>query len=122
MAAQTITKDELKQKLAAGEPVQVVNVLDPKYYDLGCIRGSVKIPVAELDRRAGELDKAKEVVTYCASTECNASRQGAEKLAALGFKVRAYEGGIKEWKEAGLPTESAESCASTGKSKSSCCG
>lgn len=122
MAVETITKEELKQKLISGEPVQVVNVLDPKHYDLGFIKGSRKIPVAELDSRAGELDKAKEVVTYCAGPECDASRKGAEKLAAQGFKVRAYEGGIKEWKAAGFPVESEESCASTGESKSSCCG
>lgn len=119
---QTITKEELKRRMDGGEAVQVVNVLDPKYYDLGFIRGSRKIPVAELERRAGELDKSKEVVTYCAGVECSASRQGAEKLAALGFKVQAYEGGIKEWKAAGFPTEGEGSCASTGKSKSSCCG
>lgn len=102
---QTISKEELKQKLDRNEPVQVVNVLDPKHYNLGIIPGSKKIPVSEIDARYRELDKTKEVITYCASTDCGASRQGAEKLAALGFNVRAYEGGIKEWKEAGLPTE-----------------
>lgn len=102
-SVQTITKDELSKALGT---VQVVNVLDPKHYELGLIQGSRKIPLADLDRRAGELDKAKEVVTYCASDQCSASKQAAEKLATQGFKVRAYEGGIKEWKEAGLPLES----------------
>lgn len=122
MSVQTITKEELKKKLDRGEPVQVVNVLDPEWYKLGIIRGSRKIPLDELTKRLGELDKAKEVVTYCANTQCTASSEAAKLLAAKGFKVRAYEGGIKEWTEAGLPTESEESCASTGKPKSSCCG
>jgi rhodanese-related sulfurtransferase len=108
VAFQTITKDELKGKMDRGEPVQIVNVLSPKSYLLGLIKGSLKIPVDELDQRSGELDRSKEVVTYCAGYQCTASREAAEKLAAKGFNVRAYEGGITEWKEAGLPLEPQE--------------
>jgi len=100
----TISQGELVQQITQGG-VQVVNVLDPKWYELGTIKGSKKIPLGELDRRLGELDKSKEVVTYCASTQCTASSEAAKLLAAKGFNVRAYEGGIKEWKEAGLPVE-----------------
>lgn len=64
-----------------------------------------KIPLDKLATRSGELDKAKPVVTYCAGTDCHASREAAERLATMGFKVRAYEGGIKEWKAANLPVE-----------------
>ena len=101
----TITKEELSEKLKSGAPVQVVNVLNPDYYKLGIIKDSKKIPLEELDKRLGELDKSQEVVTYCASYKCGASKEAAHKLAGLGFNVRAYEGGIKEWKEAGLPVE-----------------
>jgi rhodanese-related sulfurtransferase len=101
----TISKDALAEKLNNREPVQVVNVLKPDYYHLGFIKDSLKIPLDELDRRIGELDKNREVITYCAHSQCPASSQAAVKLAAKGFQVRAYEGGIKEWKEAGLPTE-----------------
>ncbi len=111
----TITKEQLKRKLDQGA-VQVVNVLDPKWYELGIIQGSKKIPLKELDQRIKELDKSKEVVTYCASYECSASSEAARKLEAKGFQVSAYEGGIKEWKEAGYPTEK------QGESHSSCCG
>ena len=101
----TISKEALSQKLQNGEPVQVVDDLDPEYYKLGVIKGSLKIPLSELDSRLGELDKSKEVVTYCASYQCGASGEAAHKLGGLGFNVRAYEGGIKEWKSAGLPVE-----------------
>jgi len=101
----TITKEELAQKIKNVQPVQIVNVLDPKHYYMGLIKGSKKIPLDQLDKRWGELDKNIEVVTYCASYDCPASGQAAEKLTAQGFRVSAYEGGIKEWKEAGLPTE-----------------
>ncbi len=101
----TITKEELSAKLASGDSVQVVNVLRPDYYKLGVIQGSKRIPLNELDKRIGELDKTKEVVTYCANYKCSASREAAKKLAKLGFNVRAYEGGAKEWKDSGLPME-----------------
>ena len=101
----TITKEELSAKLASGDSVQIVNVLKPDYYKLGVIKGSKKIPLNELDQRIGELDKTKEVVTYCANYKCSASREAAKKLAKLGYNVSAYEGGAKEWKEAGLPLD-----------------
>ncbi len=101
---EAITKEELLKKMKAGK-VQVVNVLDPEWYKLGFIKGSQKIPLGELEKRLRELDKSKEVVTYCANTQCTASSEAAKRLAARGFNVRAYEGGIKEWTEAGLPTE-----------------
>jgi rhodanese-related sulfurtransferase len=102
---ETINKEELYRKLVSKEQIQVVNVLGPEHYNLGSIKGSKKIPLADLDRRINELDKSKEVITYCASYDCPASAQAAEKLGRQGFKVRAYEGGIEEWKEAGFPTE-----------------
>jgi len=100
-----ISKEELARKLAEDPSLQVVNVLEPKSYHLGFIRGSKRIPLSALERRTGELHKDREVIVYCASHECHASRDAAKKLEALGFRVRAYEGGIKEWKEAGLPVE-----------------
>ncbi|MDD5628280.1 MAG: rhodanese-like domain-containing protein [Elusimicrobia bacterium] len=104
-SVRTISKQELSAKISRGEPVQIVNVLDPEYYKLGFIKGSLKIPLDQLDRRVSELDKKREVVTYCANTKCTASRMAAEKLSAAGFDVRAYEGGIAEWTACKLPVD-----------------
>jgi rhodanese-related sulfurtransferase len=114
-AVKGITMDALNAKMKAGESFQLLNVLDPQYYNLGVIKGSRKIPLAELERRSRELDKSKEVVTYCADTSCSASRKAAELLAAKGFKVSAYEGGIKEWVAAKLPVEAATTPAHAAK-------
>jgi len=100
-----ITKDELKRMIDRHQAFQILNVLGPEHYDLGVIKGSLKIPLAELEARAGELDKAQDVVTYCADTSCDASKKAAKLLAEKGFTVSAYEGGAKEWKAAGLPLE-----------------
>ena len=106
-AVKVTTAAELDAKMKAGQSFQLLNVLDPQYYSLGVIKGSLKIPAAELEKRSIELDKSKEVVTYCADASCSASRKAAELLAAKGFKVSAYEGGIKEWVAAKLPVEAA---------------
>lgn len=100
-----ITKDQLSVSL--GKPgLVVVNVLAKEGYDKIHIRGSISMPRNELEGgRWRELDGDKEVVVYCASYSCEASRVAAEFLERKGFDVRAYEGGIKEWAEAGLPTE-----------------
>ena len=112
----TVTQDELFRKL---RQVQVVNVLEPEWYALGLIPGSKTIPLAELDRRLGELDKSVEVVTYCASRQCTASSEAARKLAAKGYAASAYEGGIKEWVAAGLPVEAGRAVVAA---RSSCRG
>jgi len=100
-----ISKGELKKKIDHQEDIQIVNVLSPEYYHLGFIKGSFKIPLAELENRFDELDKSKEVVVYCASRDCQASKRAAELLEQMGFRVSAYEGGIKEWKKSRFSRE-----------------
>ncbi len=103
---ETINKEELLEKIKKNDSnIQIVNVLSPDYYQMGSIQGSLKIPLDELDERLNELDKSKEVITYCANTQCSASTAAAEMLAEKGFNVRAYKGGMKEWNEAGFPKE-----------------
>jgi rhodanese-related sulfurtransferase len=101
----TISKDELSREL--GSPgLVVVNVLAAPAYEKIRIKGSISIPRNELEGgRWKELDRSKEIVTHCSSYECGASKATAEFLEEKGFNVAAYEGGIKEWAEAGLPME-----------------
>ena len=103
----TISKEELASKL--GSPgLVVVNVLAPEAYRRIHIKGSISIPRMELEAGAWKrLDPKKETVVYCSSYDCQASREAAKLLESKGMDVGAYEGGIKEWAEAGLPTEGA---------------
>ena len=43
-----MTMDALNDKIVKGEAFQLLNVLDPQYYGLGVIKGSIMIPLAEL--------------------------------------------------------------------------
>lgn len=100
-----VTKDELRAKIDGKKPFVLLNVLKPEGYSLGVILGSRKIPLSELEKRLTELDKSKDVVTYCANTGCDASHKAAELLADKGFSVSVYKGGAEEWSAAGFPVE-----------------
>lgn len=103
----TISKDELVSRIGSPHLV-VVNVLAATAYQKIHIRGSISIPRNELEQgRWKELDSSKEIIVHCSSYECGASRAAAEFLESKGFNARAYEGGMKEWAEAGLPTSGA---------------
>ncbi len=53
--------------------------------------------------RSTNLPKSAEIVVYCGGPKCPRSRMAADKLVKLGFEnVRAYEGGLEEWRGAGL--------------------
>jgi rhodanese-related sulfurtransferase len=101
----TISKEELAGLIQQKRDVQIVNVLAPEYYGLGMIKGSIRIPRADIEQRAGELDKSREVIVYCANSHCPKSREAAQALSKAGFNVRAYEGGIEEWNAANLPKD-----------------
>ena len=67
MKAPRITKEELKKKLDANEDVILLDVRNPADYAMSHVRiaDAVRIPLEELEKRAGELDRNKEVVAYC---------------------------------------------------------
>jgi len=102
-----ITRDELVNMMNSGKKFKLVDVLSSESYAREHIKGAISLPVAEIEKKAAKfLKKDDLIVTYCASFECQASSQGAEKLAALGYKnVLDYKGGLKEYKEGNLPLE-----------------
>ena len=100
----TITTEELSGRLALGGELQFWNVLTDDYFHGEMLPGSRRVPLDRVGREAAEAGLAKdtEVVVYCAGPKCPQSRMAAEKLQTLGYtNVRAYEGGIEEWKESG---------------------
>lgn len=62
-----ITREELKRKFDANEDLVILDVRGQGDYDASKvkIKNAVRIPLSELEKRAGELDPAKEVVAYC---------------------------------------------------------
>ncbi len=84
----------------------VINVLDKEFYDDCHIKGSINIPLEDVQKQIGTIDKNAEVVFYCSNYQCTGSEYAALKLRKEGFgNVSVYEGGMAEWYQAGLPIE-----------------
>ena len=58
-----IGREELRE--LTGRGAQLVEVLPAADYDWAHLPGAVRIPIRELDARAGELDRARPVIVYC---------------------------------------------------------
>jgi rhodanese-related sulfurtransferase len=107
MAVQTITREELKDKMDRGDAFVLVDVLSRGSYEKEHIKGAISLPEKETEQPAEQiLDRDDEIITYCASARCKASTRVAEKLQEKAFtRVLEYKGGIRHWKNADLPTE-----------------
>jgi rhodanese-related sulfurtransferase len=82
----------------------VVDVRDASEFAAGHLPEARNIPLGELDKRIGELDKfkSKSVVVVCKSGA--RASAAAAKLAKAGFTdVVNLDGGIAAWQKAGLP-------------------
>jgi rhodanese-related sulfurtransferase len=70
-------------------------------YKLGHIKGSINIPLKELDEKMSLLasqPKDAILITYCDGAECNSSLELGTKLAAAGYSnVKIFFGGWNEW-------------------------
>ncbi len=108
VAVQTISTQELKQRLDAKRSFEFWNVLTDQYFHGENISGSRRVPLDKTgaEVRDNSIPKETEIVVYCAGPECPQSRLAAEKLTKLGYeRVQAYEGGLEEWKAAGFSVE-----------------
>lgn len=81
--APLISPAELERRRAAGDKVQIVDVRSAKDRARSFVPGSVHVPLAELRRRAHELDPALPTVTYC--NKGVSGNAGQNVLRNLGF-------------------------------------
>ena len=108
---ESITREEIKQKLDANEPMILVEALPQQYFDAEHLPGAINIPHDEIRGRAPQSlpDKHALIVVYCASTECRNSLLAAKVLRQMGYtEVREYVEGKQHWIEANYPTVSTE--------------
>jgi sulfur-carrier protein adenylyltransferase/sulfurtransferase len=97
-AVREIAPLELRHLMDRREAITLLDVREPFEHQLCRIEGSKLIPLRELQSRAGELDRAAEIVVYCHVGARSAT--ATELLSSLGFaKVRNLKGGIRAWSE-----------------------
>lgn len=86
------------------EDALVVDVREANEYAAGHLLNARHIPLGELDKRLGELEKFKDkpIILNCQSGSRSASACGV--LRKAGFtQVHNLEGGIAAWEQAGMP-------------------
>ncbi len=86
--------------------MKVINVLGDTTYNDCHIKNTINVPLSQLEEFVKTLARDEELIVYCASYKCPASRKAWQLLTSLGFSnVKAYEGGINEWHQKNYPCE-----------------
>ena len=112
-AVQMISAEELKAKVAANQPVTLIDVRSSEGYanSNNTMKGSIHFKLRKLKSRLAfpplkDLPKDREIVTYCACPNDESSIEAAQILQASGFKrVRVLQGGWQGWLKANGPVE-----------------
>lgn len=101
---ETISREELKEKLERGDDFKLVMSLGEWAFRAKHIPGSINISRPQDTEQYLQPDD--EIVVYCSDPQCFSSQVAYHMLKNRGFKnVRRYSGGISEWEEAGYPLE-----------------
>ena len=101
---ETISRDELMEKLNQGDRFRLVMALNEWAYRAKHIPGSEHFNTPE--ELFASLQPDEDIVVYCTSPDCHASVALYMDLRGAGFEhVKRYAGGLTEWEAAGLPLE-----------------
>ena len=94
---QEMTATELKERLDAGDDIQLIDVRQPDENAFARIEGAKLIPLGEIIKRMDELDETKVTVIHCKMG--GRSAQAIEALTRAGFKGEMFnlKGGITAW-------------------------
>ena len=96
-ANQTMTYQELQNKLNAKENFVLLDVRTQEEFNAGHIPSAILLPYDEINIKAATVlpDKEKEIVLYCRSGRRSAIAKKA--LVELGYKDVKDFGGISRW-------------------------
>ena len=107
----TITRQELKAKLDAGEDIKLVMTVGGWTFRARHIPGSLGFPSPRCALR--ELRCDDEIIVYSTSQHRQGPAAACQALEAHGYRnVSWYSGGLADWEDAGYPVEG-ESVEST---------
>jgi rhodanese-related sulfurtransferase len=95
---ESITPEELKTRLDAGDRPELLDVREPWEFELARIEGARLIPMGELSERVSELDPEAETVVIC--HHGNRSAHVARALRQVGFaRIFNLDGGIDAYSD-----------------------
>jgi ArsR family transcriptional regulator len=97
-----VSQNELLKRMRDGV-VTVVDVRPEDEFNNGHIAGAINMPLAQLKRKARALPKNREIVAYCRGPWCVLAFEAVAVLRRQGRAARRLDGGLPEWRLAGLP-------------------
>jgi molybdopterin/thiamine biosynthesis adenylyltransferase/rhodanese-related sulfurtransferase len=98
-----ISARELKRRMDAREPVELIDVRETFEYEIARIDGAKLIPLGQIAERMNELQRQQPIVVHCHSGQRSA--EAVRLLLKRGFaNVYNLEGGIDAWSEQVDPT------------------
>ena len=99
-ALEPVDNDELARRVRAGE-VTLIDVRPREEYVAAHIPGAISLPLADLGKRLGELQKRRDVVAYCRGPYCVMALDAVDLLRRKGFRAHRMEHGVPEWRAQG---------------------
>ncbi|MDQ2816152.1 MAG: metalloregulator ArsR/SmtB family transcription factor, partial [Actinomycetota bacterium] len=97
-----VSQQDVYRRIRVGN-VLVLDVRPGAEYAAAHIAGAVGIPHDELPGRLRELPGDGEIVAYCRGRYCVMAPAAVRVLREHGYAARPLEGGLPEWRRAGLP-------------------
>lgn len=97
---------EVKQRLYRGENLLLVDVREESEWEQGHLPGAHYLGKGVIERDVERMfpDPGAEIILYCGGGFRSAL--AADSLTKMGYtKVISMDGGIRGWREAGLPLE-----------------
>lgn len=101
-----VSLGELTHRTETGD-VLVLDVRPAEEYQAGHIAGAISIPHDQLAARLAELPPGVEVIAYCRGRYCVLAPQAVRLLRERGYPARPLDGGLPDWRQAGLPIDGA---------------
>lgn len=100
--------DEVRE--LQGDAALLIDARSREAFVEGHLPGARSLPRGEFEQLAATLQAevpfTTPLIVYCSGYDCNDSFSLAEQLIASGYRrVRVFEGGFPEWRDAGLPVE-----------------
>ncbi len=94
-----ITVTELKEKMDAGEDIQLIDVRQPDEFAFAKLGDAKLIPLGEVVQRKEEIDPDRDTVVFCRSGMRSA--KAIQMLQQQGFtgKMSNLLGGILAWSD-----------------------
>ncbi|MES2340292.1 MAG: metalloregulator ArsR/SmtB family transcription factor [Pseudomonadota bacterium] len=101
---EAVSFDELRRKMADGL-VTLLDVRPPDEFADGHVPGALNVPLTELDLWLRDGPPGSEVVAYCRGPWCVLAFEAVARLRSKGCTASRLDGGLPEWRRAGLPVE-----------------